>query len=211
MIIGLCGTIGSGKDTFANELVSKYNFKKISFAGVLKDVLSSVFNWDRNLLEGDTEESRVFRNTVDEWWSERLSIQNLTPRKMLQTWGTDLCRKHFHNEIWIAALEKKCYDFKDQNIVITDCRFPDEIECCNRMDGITIKIIRNVPDWSELALKAYNNCQESIDKLKELGIHESEWKVWVCETDLIIQNNGSLEEFLNKIQIAIDFYKQHQQ
>jgi dephospho-CoA kinase len=65
LVIGICGFQGSGKDTFSDFLVKNYDFKKITFAGATKDVLNNLFGWDRTMLEGDTIESRVFRETVD--------------------------------------------------------------------------------------------------------------------------------------------------
>lgn len=40
MIIGITGVAGSGKDTAADYLVSKYGFTKVSFAAILKNMLS---------------------------------------------------------------------------------------------------------------------------------------------------------------------------
>jgi hypothetical protein len=70
MIIGLCGAQGSGKDTVANILISEYGFVKLTFASTLKDVVAILFSWPRDLLEGLTEESRLWRETVDDFWSE---------------------------------------------------------------------------------------------------------------------------------------------
>ncbi len=39
MIIGICGLIGSGKDTVAQTLIDNHNFVKTSFADRLKDVI----------------------------------------------------------------------------------------------------------------------------------------------------------------------------
>ena len=66
MIIGICGLIGSGKGTVADILVEEHKFEKISFADKLKDGVATVFNWDRSMLEGDTKESREWREKVDE-------------------------------------------------------------------------------------------------------------------------------------------------
>ena len=55
MIIGICGLIGSGKGTVADILVENHNFEKLSFADKLKDGVASVFGWDRDMLEGDTD------------------------------------------------------------------------------------------------------------------------------------------------------------
>ncbi len=68
MIIGLCGFIGSGKNTVAEQLGSSYRsedgsplFVSVSFAGVLKDAVAATFGWDRDMLEGVTEEDRKER------------------------------------------------------------------------------------------------------------------------------------------------------
>ena len=56
MIIGITGLIGSGKDTVAKLFVER-GCTQDSFAAPLKDVCSSIFGWDRTMLEGDTVES----------------------------------------------------------------------------------------------------------------------------------------------------------
>jgi hypothetical protein len=194
MIIGICGYIGSGKDTIANILIEEYNFKKDSFASSLKDILSIVFNWDRKLLEGDTDESRIWRNTTDDWWSKTLHIPNLTPRYMLQFWGTDLIRKHFHQDIWVHNLVNRIQKQQNQNIVITDCRFPSEINMIKQLGGIIIRVIRKNPDWHNIALDASNGCTVSQQQLKELNIHESEWRSLYIKPDYTILNTGSLND-----------------
>jgi hypothetical protein len=174
MIIVCCGLAGAGKDEVAKILVSKHNFVKISFASILKDILSILFNWDRDKLEGDTKDGREWRETIDKWWSKKLDIPNFTPRWAMQNIGTDLFRNYFNNNIWIYALEKKIENIKDKNIVITDCRFENEY---NFLKNITTQkvcffyIERNPPPvWFKLLNK------DNINILpKELHISEWEW------------------------------------
>ena len=125
-IIGVVGFIGSGKDTVADYLVNFHEFRRESFANTLKDAVAAVFGWDRVMLEGRTKEAREWREQVDPWCAERLAMPTLTPRWVLQYWGTEVCRKGFHDDIWIASLENKLRNSKD-NVVISDCRFPNEI------------------------------------------------------------------------------------
>ena len=63
MIIGICGLIGCGKGTVGDILVENHGFTKLSFADKLKDGVATVFNWDRQMLEGDTVESREKHKT----------------------------------------------------------------------------------------------------------------------------------------------------
>jgi hypothetical protein len=127
MIIGVCGFIGSGKDTIADYLVNIHGFRRESFANSLKDSVAAVFGWDRVMLEGRTRQAREWREQRDEWWSQRLDMPNLTPRWVLQHWGTEVCRMGFHDDIWIASLENKLRTVQDE-VVISDCRFPTKLQ-----------------------------------------------------------------------------------
>ena len=205
MLIGICGFISSGKDTIADYLVNFHEFRRESFANTLKDAVSSVFGWDRTLLEGRTKEAREWREQVDPWWAERLNMPNLTPRLMLQLWGTEVCRKGFHDDIWIASLENKLRTTKD-NVVISDCRFPNEIASIKRAGGTVIRVVRGPePEWYDAAIsfnrgaKGNTTWALSERKLKQLGIHASETS-WVgTKFDHVIDNNGSIQELYDQL------------
>jgi hypothetical protein len=199
MIIGVCGFIGSGKDTIADYLVNFHEFRRDSFAGTLKDAVAAVFNWDRELLEGRTKEAREWREQVDPWWAERLNMPNLTPRLVLQLWGTEVCRKSFHDDIWIASVENKLRNSKD-NIVISDCRFPNEIKSIKAAGGQVVWVKRGpLPTWYHLAKTANEGVANSQKMLKDLGIHASE-TAWVgTEFDAVIDNNGSIEDLYKQV------------
>jgi hypothetical protein len=208
MIIGICGFIGSGKDTVADYLVNFHEFRRDSFAATLKDAVSSVFGWDRELLEGRTKEAREWREQVDPWWAERLNMPNLTPRLVLQLWGTEVCRKSFHDDIWIASVENKLRNSKD-NIVISDCRFPNEIKSIKKAGGTVIRVVRGPePEWYDDAVN-FNAGQSRIGwalgkhRLETLGIHASE-TAWVgTEFDVVIDNNGSIEDLYNQVKSLV--------
>ncbi len=204
MIIGFVGFIGSGKDTAADYLVNFHGFRRDSFANTLKDAVAAVFGWDRILLEGRTKEAREWREQVDPWWADRLGMPHLTPRWILQYWGTDVCRKGFHDDIWIASLEHKLLSSND-DIVISDVRFPNEIKAIHKAGGKVIRIRRGPePDWYQYAL-AFNEGPKNIQwalskvKLEQLKIHASE-TAWVGgNIDVTIDNNGSIDELYQSI------------
>jgi hypothetical protein len=204
MIIGVCGFIGSGKDTIADYLVNFHEFRRESFANSLKDAVAQVFGWDRTMLEGRTKQSREWREQRDEWWSERLG-REITPRLMLQLWGTEVCRKAFHDDIWIASLENKLRNSKD-NIVISDCRFPNEIKSIKAAGGIVIRVVRgDEPEWYNAAVSVNKgpngNATWSLSKkkLETLGIHASETS-WVgTDFDAVLDNNGSIDDLFAQI------------
>lgn len=205
MIVGFVGFIGSGKDTAADYLVNSHGFRRDSFANTLKDAVSQVFNWDRTLLEGRTKEAREWREQVDEWWAERLSMPHLTPRWVLQYWGTDVLRKGFHDDIWIASLENKMRKTGD-NIVISDVRFPNEIKAIHNAGGIVIRVKRgDDPEWYDAAesvnLGPNGNSTWSLSKhkLEKLGIHASETSWIGGDIDYTVFNNASIDDLFDQI------------
>jgi hypothetical protein len=205
MIIGITGFINSGKDTAADYLVNLHHFRRESFANTLKDAVAQVFGWDRTMLEGRTKQSREWRETPDAWWAERLNKPELTPRWVLQQWGTNVLRTGFHDDIWIASLENKLRNTTD-DVVITDCRFPNEIKAIKAAGGIVVRVRRgNEPEWYDAAI-AYNrgpngNSRWAISKKKldTLGVHASEYG-WVgTDFDQILDNNGTLDHLYTQV------------
>jgi hypothetical protein len=191
------GFIGSGKDTVADYLQNFHEFRRESFASTLKDAVAAVFGWDRVLLEGRTKEAREWREEVDPWWAERLNMPTLTPRWVLQYWGTEVCRRSFHDNIWIASLENKIRNSKD-NIVISDCRFPNEILAIKRAGGKIVWVQRGeLPEWYEQAVLANQGSNIGLNYMKEKKIHASEW-AWIgTDFDKIIDNNDTIDALYN--------------
>jgi hypothetical protein len=208
MIIGVCGFIGSGKDTVADYLTNFHGFRRESFAGSLKDAVAQVFGWDRTMLEGRTKTAREWREQVDPWWSERLGMPNLTPRWVLQYWGTEVCRKAFHDDIWIAALENKLRNSKD-DIVISDCRFPNEIKSIWDAGGIVVRVVRgDEPEWYQDAINFNEGDRNMLfatsrSRLERAGIHASE-TAWVgTRFDRVLDNNGSIDDLFQKVKSLV--------
>jgi hypothetical protein len=204
MIIGVCGFIGSGKDTVADYLTNFHGFRRESFANSLKDAVAYVFGWDRTMLEGRTTQARAWREQVDTWWAERLEMPDLTPRLMLQLWGTEVCRKGFHDDIWIASLENKLRTSTD-DIVISDCRFPNEIKSIKAAGGIVVRVKRgDDPEWYNDAadMNAGDRCINYMlakTRMQKLGIHASE-TAWVgTKFDAVLDNNSTIDDLFAQV------------
>ena len=203
MIIGVCGFIGSGKDTVADYLVNFHEFRRESFADTLKDAVAAVFGWDRTLLEGRTKEAREWREEVDHWWAERLGMPTLTPRWVLQYWGTEVCRKSFHDDIWIASLENKIRNSKD-DIIVSDVRFPNEVKAIKNQNGKMIWVQRGrLPKWYDVALDANAGSNVAINELKIQNIHASEW-AWVgTKFDHTIHNDMNIDDLYSEVKSLV--------
>lgn len=209
-LIAINGTIGSGKDTFSQVFIDA-GFHRVSFAETLKDAVSVIFGWDREMLEGSTEESRKIREMPDPYWSAKMD-RPVTPRWVLQNFGTDVCRRYFHDNIWVFSAENKIRNIDTDKVIITDCRFPNEIKMIRENNGIIIEVQRNLPDWywdayaynlkTEKMLNGYPLDAEMDDMFgitkdrpeSMKNIHSSEYGwVGVNRPDFIVENNKDIE------------------
>ena len=191
MIIGLCGLMGSGKGTAADVLVEDLDFVKMSFADSLKDGVAAMFDFPRNLLEGDTFESREWREIPDEFWSEEMGVE-MTPRKILQLVGTDCLRENFYGGIWVSILKKKIIDASEQgiNVVIPDTRFVNEIDMIKSIGGDVWHIWRDVPRWAVDYRKT---------EIAPENIHPSEYSWILSDADISIINDSTLEKLKSEV------------
>ncbi len=181
MLIGLVGLMGSGKDTVAEHLVEYHGFKRDSFAKSLKDAVASMFNWDRKLLEGSTKKSREWREQPDAFWSERFG-KEVTPRWVLQQFGTEIMRGQMYDAIWIDSCIGR---YKGEPTVISDTRFINEIKTIKAQSGKIICV--------------KNGKLPTQKEMQEKGAHQSEWDWLNSDFDFVIENNGTKEELFEKV------------
>lgn len=185
MLIGIVGLIGSGKDTVANRLVEKHGYVRDSFAKSLKDAVASMFNWDREMLEGNTDSSRHWREQPDKFWSERFG-KTVTPRWVLQYFGTEVMRGQMYDGIWIDSCIGR---YKGQNTVISDTRFVNEIKTIKAHGGIILCVKRGVLPTQK--------------QMQDQGAHKSEWDWLDSDFDIVIDNNGTKEDLYKEIDLIV--------
>lgn len=203
-IIAVTGFQNSGKGTVGVYLCKSYGYQEYSFAGSLKDACAAIFNWDREMIEGATKDSREKREIVDGWWADKLNIPDFSPRRALQCVGTELFREQFNENIWLFSLQNRVFQSK-QKIVITDTRFKNEVELVSKLEGIVIAIIRGKkPNWWDIALEANAGSKQALQKLHDLGIHASEFSWIGLKVNYVINNDGSIKDLYNAVDIIIN-------
>ena len=210
MIVGLVGFIGAGKGTVADLLVERHNFFKESFANSVKDSCAAVFGWDRAMLEGDTPESRAWREQPDQWWSDKLG-REFSPRLALQLMGTEAGRDVFHPDLWVHTVLRRCEQAPYNNYVIADVRFPNEINAIKDSGGVVIRVRRgDDPEWYTLAREC--NVYNKLDIMRNAypEVHYSEW-AWIgAHYDIVMDNNCSLDELEIRVDKIVDsLYNNH--
>ncbi len=120
MIIGLAGKKRAGKTTVANYL-TKEGWTEMSWAEPLKEIVGrGLFGLTDSQLYGDTTSKE-----------EVIPLWGMSSRQILQVVGTDLFRKGFDPDIWVKIGILNLGDFLKSNpqsdIVVSDCRFPNEL------------------------------------------------------------------------------------
>jgi hypothetical protein len=218
MIIGISGKIGSGKDT-VGEIIQKLcltneapNFEIKKFAGKLKAVGS--------LLTGipiEMFEDQEFKKTdlPSEWVyiENGYAARNMTVRDFLQKLGTEAMRDNLHTNVWINALFS---DYKAieripekrmsimPNWIITDMRFPNEMEAVVNRNGITIRVNRTPFRTTETELGKLSVVnQPEVDKLLGIQEHPSEAALDDAEFDYTINNSGTLEDLVKIVRTIL--------
>lgn len=202
-VVGFVGFMGSGKGT-AGDIASEMGYVKDSFAAGVKDATASMFGWDRKMLEGDTESSRVFREEPDLFWSNSFG-KPFTPREALQKMGTEVGRDIFHKDFWVFLLEQRIKSYSNP-VVITDVRFPNEINWIHSVGGRVYEVQRGVlPPWYKILKATYpeKDTESRQMIMDEYDVHYSEW-AWVgCRMDGVIKNNGSLDDLTSLVKTVI--------
>lgn len=212
MIVGINGKIGAGKDTVGSIIQyltaedtgqfclgriqsgksieghhnSTFQIKK--FAGKLKQIGSMLTG-----IPVEKFEDQEFKKTLlgNEW--------GMTHREFLQKLGTEAMRDGLHTNVWVNALfadykyeihrsevPTRAAGFIDQRVypswIITDMRFPNELEAVKERDGITIRVVRHQIEMANLKL-----------------LHASETALDDAEFDYEIINDGTMEELVKKV------------
>lgn len=130
-LIGIHGVSQAGKSTAAEYLWERHGFVTTAFADRLKDVVSTMFGWDRLKLE-----DQDFKAKVDARWG-------FTPREALQLMGTEAVQGTFGKDFWIKAWRQIYNEIKlADNVVVADVRFEHEADEIRAQGGTIVHLVR---------------------------------------------------------------------
>jgi len=135
-LIGLSGFAQVGKDSVAS-ILGEHGFKRIAFADPLREAVWTLDPIVRSDTYGRTYTIREVVGDIG-WDEAKTTIPEV--RRLLQVFGTEVGRKILGKSIWV---DKAMMKIKPTGkYVITDVRFPDEVEAIRALGGTLHKVIR---------------------------------------------------------------------
>lgn len=174
-LIGLCGYAQVGKDTVASLLISA-GWERVAFADKLRDVLYAM-----NPIICDWPREGWFRvkNIVDSEGWDVAKTRYAEVRELLQRLGTEAGRENIDNNIWVGLGEDKIEAAFPNSVVVTDCRFQNELALIKRRKGTLVWIDR--------------------PGVAPANAHASEHSVSRSDCDVVLDNDGSIEDLAIKV------------
>lgn len=176
MIIGLSGYARSGKDTVASILKDD-GFERIAFADGIREALYALNPIIRGLESGEWDHLQTY---VDFLGWEKVKLWP-DVRLLLQTFGTEVGRQMFGEDVWIKYALKKVefrYDY-----VVTDVRYPNEADAIRELGGQVWRI--NRPGF------------------EPANSHVSEVAMDNYRFDYVLDNSGSIEDLAHLVKVVM--------
>lgn len=167
MLIGLNGQIGAGKDTVYQRIAEVVQLdglhvdpERVAFADSLKDAVNRLFVLPAGFLEHAKRDNRCeveittprFRlsRIKGVGWTARLPFMSRvtsrqTVRSVLQRFGAEVVRDLFGADFWVDLCLPKSLDHSGRLIVVTDCRYPNEVQRVKDLGGVVVRVLNGPP------------------------------------------------------------------
>ena len=215
-LIGIAGRAGAGKDTVADILVKQAGYVKVALADPMKRACAEWFEWSAETLWGPSEKRnephdrlggltarKALQTLGTEWgracyenvWvdyairtatfllngEEKTSLPPMRPSYDAERGAA--WRQTRFNEARTAYLPDQ-----PRGVVISDCRFPNEVAAIRAAGGRIWRVVRPVEGATET-----------------WRLHESEAHVDQLDVDTTIINAGSLVQLADAIHTLMAF------
>jgi hypothetical protein len=181
-LVGIAGRKRSGKDTASRRLLDGYGYERIAFADNVRRAALAVNPWVPTLSNGSGWER--LQDVVGEHgdWESAKTIPDV--RRLLQRVGTEMGQEIFGRDVWVS-LALRDYDERatlalpagerKRGLVITDVRFPHEVDAVHERGGLVVRLVR-----------------PAMDEVQAPDEHPSERLVDELEVDATVVNHAGL-------------------
>lgn len=175
-LIALTGLPRSGKDTIAEYLGRRYGYARLAFADPLKKAASVLLGRPLSEMEGADGFDR--EAVLPEW--------GFTTRWFLQVLGTECLREQVRPDFWVQRMRNTIQNQRvlgvSSRFVITDCRFPNEVEMVHSLSGVVVEVTRPGTVAS---------------------VHRSDWGV---TADITLANSGGVLDLHSAVDDLVNNY-----
>ena len=176
----------------------------------------------KGILTGPYSTEEEAKKVLIKHFGEECHIETyiLTPRLLLQIIGTECIRDKVHPNAWVNALfadykakwvptgdsvaeEDVSIEKEYPNWIITDVRFPNELEAIKKRGGISIRVNRNPINITVEGQKLHVNQEDYNKHILKKEEHPSETALDNAEFDYIIENNSSIEDLIHTVSLVL--------
>lgn len=200
MLIGLNGKLKSGKDTTFQVISDLYPFaERISFAEKLKQSAAASLGMSRELSEELKGHENVhitiagttgLNSLLPSDLAGEATKWSMTMREYLQRYGTEGHRDVFGENFWVDQALPKDLDHSERLLIVTDMRFPNEIQRVKDLNGVCVKVHRNV----ETQFSSHAS-EQNVDHLM----------------DYTLDNTGGLVDLTKNVKVLINDLRSHKE
>jgi hypothetical protein len=167
-LIALTGLPRSGKDTFAERLVTHHGFARRQFSTPLKQAAAILLGREMGEMEGRDGFDR--EAVLPEW--------GFSTRWFLQRLGTECMRDVVDQDFWVRHMRNSLAP----RTAITDLRFENEAAMVREMGGIVVEVIR--PGLVRSAHVSDAGVSPDIQIHNDRGLSE----LWAAADDMVSLN-----------------------
>lgn len=157
MIIGISGRARAGKDLLASFMIAE-GWTKLSFAKALKNDAKELFGLTEEHVNG------IYKDEPCEF------LNDYSPRQFMIEYG-NLIRKYDEN-YWVRLVMIVASKDSTKNYVVTDLRYPNEVEVIRNYGGLTIRLDRHASrDGLVSAETNASPSETALDKYSKWDFH----------------------------------------
>jgi len=175
-VIAITGKKGVGKN-FVADITKKIldergKVELAAYADPIKRFLVDIIGIDPVKIHGNDKDKNAATGYRWEkmpfWLQEKFgkSEGDVTIRHTMQIFGTELNREIWDQQLWVRAMERRISMAASDWLLVTDCRYQNEIDSIRASGGKVWKI-----DGIQRGEEATNNDNHSSEKVMDKTVH----------------------------------------